>query len=83
MLKSKKVSKGFKGFCIAYVATFIVGVLFSNISLFGYADGNWSDTLYEYTNNSPFVEITDAVLSIEKNEMIHLLMPIMTPQIQT
>lgn len=68
MLKSKKVSKGFKGFCIAYVATFIVGVLFSNISLFGYADGNWSDTLYEYTNNSPFVEITDAVTEYREKQ---------------
>ena len=60
-MKSRKTLKKFKGLCLTYVAVFVFSMFLSNYSLFSHADGNWTDTLYEYTNTSPVVEITDAV----------------------
>ena len=60
MIKSRRVLKNFKGLCIVYTAIFVASIFLLNFSLFSYADGNWTDTLYEYTNSYWGVQITDA-----------------------
>ena len=59
-MKSRIVSKNFKGLCIVYAVVFVAGFFLASFSLFSYADGNWTDTLYEFTNSYWGVQITDA-----------------------
>ena len=68
MIKSRRVLKSFKGLCIVYTAIFVASIFLLNFSLFSYAEGNWTDRLYEYTNTSSVVEITDAVTPYRAKE---------------
>lgn len=56
----KRTSKKFKIFFSVYATIMFFFTFISNTTLFGNAAGNWSDTLYEYSNTSSVVQITDA-----------------------